>query len=51
MRHRVTVEKIYHFKCGICRQTWSITNWLPNPHHIATCPHCATISEVKDVTV
>ena len=39
--HSFTMEKIYHFVCGECKNWWShATDMLYGPVHLMSCPHC-----------
>lgn len=47
--HHQSVEHLYHFNCGDCKQWWSIGDYKPNKDLILTCPHCGFKSIVSEV--
>lgn len=47
MKHRYTVERLYHFNCGMCLRWWSISDWEAKP--VMYCPHCGTAAETDEI--
>jgi hypothetical protein len=45
--HEVSIEQLYHFKCHVCQNWWSIGDWQPVPH--LYCPHCGIKAPVKEI--
>jgi len=58
MKHEYSVELLYHFNCGVCKNWWSYATTptgvmveLGLPKNMAYyCPHCGAdeIAEIKD---
>ena len=43
MDHEYTIEKIYHFNCGECKNWWSYASDTELRMKKMTCPHCGII--------
>ena len=53
--HKYSIEKLYHFTCGVCKKWWSIADFQEvegfESIHKITCPHCGyaqTMERIKD---
>jgi len=58
MNHDYSIEVLYHFNCGVCKNWWSYAT-TPAPHFIKDlelpkgidyyCPHCGAdeVTEIK----
>lgn len=45
--HEFSVEQLFHFKCGVCRMWWTISDWSGTV--AVTCPHCGKKLDTKEV--
>lgn len=45
VKHRYSVEKLFHFQCGFCNLWWSIGDWVMTQSII--CPHCGVVGLPK----
>jgi hypothetical protein len=43
VRHKYSIETLYHFQCGHCKKWWTIGDWTPVD--ILICPNCGQVSE------
>lgn len=52
MKHKYSVERLYHFQCGRCAAWWTIGDWhmvKPMTSDNITCPHCGTRADAKKI--
>jgi len=47
VRHKLSVETLYHFQCGQCKGWWTIGDWTPVDD--LSCPHCSWASGIDRV--
>ena len=46
MDHEYTIEKIYHFNCGECKNWWSYASDKNLHKWTMTCPYCGTYKAI-----
>ena len=48
-QHEYTIECIFHFTCGECKNWWSYASSSHSQRHISvmTCPHCGLKNKTK----
>jgi len=45
VKHVVSLEKLFHFRCYSCDQWWSIGDWQEKKE--IACPHCGVVAEIE----
>jgi transcription elongation factor Elf1 len=45
VRHKYSIETLYHFKCGFCNDWWAIGDWKSTGTLV--CPHCGQLAGLE----
>jgi DNA-directed RNA polymerase subunit RPC12/RpoP len=47
---KISLEKLYHYKCDNCDRWWTIADIIPQLGKLVNCPHCGLLNTIEEVT-